>query len=114
MRPTVTRKVDARWPQALPGPGIQVQGIEGELEALLLSLQDRGVRVAKLAVGDGGLGLWSTLAEVHPETRAPRCRVHKTANVLDRLTGRVQGEAKTITCNLKLRKCRRKARLIQP
>ncbi len=35
-----------------------------------MSLRDRGVRAAKLAVGDGGLGLWSALAEVYPETRA--------------------------------------------
>ena len=73
------------------------------MEAVLLSLRDRGVRAAKLAVGDGGLGLWSALAEVYPETRAQRCWVHKTANVLDRLPKRVQGEAKTIICNLKLR-----------
>jgi len=30
-----------------------------------LSLRDRGVKAAKLAVGDGGLGLWSALAEVY-------------------------------------------------
>ena len=63
---------------------------------MLLSLRDRGVRAAKLAVGDGGLGLWSALAEVYPETRAQRCWVHKTANVLDRLPKRVQGEAKSM------------------
>ena len=65
-------------------------------KAVLLSLRDRGVKAAKLAVGDGGLGLWSALAEVYPETRAQRCRVHKTANVLDRLPKRVQGEAKSM------------------
>ena len=65
-------------------------------KAVLLSLRDRGVKAAKLAVGDGGLGLWSALAEVYPETRAQRCWVHKTANVLDRLPKRVQGEAKSM------------------
>ena len=54
-------------------------------KAVLLSLRDRGVKAAKLAVGDGGLGFWSALAEVYPGTRAQRCRVHKTANVLDKL-----------------------------
>ena len=63
---------------------------------MLLSLRDRGVRAAKLAVGDGGLGFWSALAEVYPETRAQRCWVHKTANVLDKLPKRVQGEAKSM------------------
>ena len=61
-----------------------------------MSLRDRGVRAAKLAVGAGGLGFWSALAEVYPQTRAQRCRVHKTANVLDRLPKRVQGEAKSM------------------
>ena len=51
---------------------------------------------AKLAVGDGGLGFWSALAEVYPETRAQRCWVHKTANVLDKLPKRLQGSAKSM------------------
>ena len=42
------------------------------------------------------LGLWSALAEVYPETRTQRCWMHKTANVLDRLPKRVQGEAKSM------------------
>ena len=63
-------------------------------KAVLLSLQVRSVKAAKLAVGDGGLGLWSALAEVYPETRAQRCWVHKTANVLDRLLKSVQSEAR--------------------
>ena len=65
-------------------------------KAVLLSLRDRGVKAAKLAVGDGCLGFWSALAEVYPETRAQRCRVHKTANVLDKLPKRLQGSAKSM------------------
>ena len=65
-------------------------------KAVLLSLRNRGVKAAKLAVGDGGLGLWSALAEVYPETRAQRCWVHNTVNVLDKLPKRVQGEAKSM------------------
>ena len=65
-------------------------------KAVLLSLRDRGVKAAKLAVGDGGLGFWSALAEVYPQTRTQRCWVHKTANVLDKLPKRVQGEAKSM------------------
>ena len=64
------------------------------LKAVLLSLRGRGVKAAKLAVGDGSLGFWSALAEVYPETRAQRCWVHKTANVLDMLPKSVQGEVK--------------------
>ena len=65
-------------------------------KAVLLSLRDRGVKAAKLAVGDGSLGCWSALAEVYPETRAQRCWVHKTANVLDKMPKSVQGEAKSM------------------
>ena len=65
-------------------------------KAVLLSLRDRGVKAAKLAVGDGGLGFWSALAEVYPQTRTQRCWVHKTVNVLDKLPKRVQGEAKSM------------------
>lgn len=30
------------------------------------------------------MGFWAALAEVYPETRAQRCWVHKTVNVLDK------------------------------
>ena len=65
-------------------------------KAVLLSLRDRGVDAPKLAVGDGALGLWSALAEVYPETRAQRCWVHKTVNVLDKLPKSLQGAAKSM------------------
>ena len=65
-------------------------------KAVLLSLRDRGVDAPKLAVGDGALGLWSALAEVYPETRAQRCWVHKTVNVLDKLPKSLQGTAKSM------------------
>ncbi len=54
-------------------------------KAVLLSSRDRGVKAARLAVGDGGPGFRSALAEVYPETRVQRRRVHRTANVLDKL-----------------------------
>ncbi len=38
-------------------------------KAVLLSLRDRGVKGAKLAVGDGALGFLAALAEVYPGTR---------------------------------------------
>jgi len=65
-------------------------------QAVLLSLRDRGVKAAKLAVGDGSMGFWSALAEIYPETRAQRCWVHKTANVLDKMPKSVQREAKSM------------------
>lgn len=65
-------------------------------KGLLLSLRDRGLnRAPKLAVGDGAMGFWAALAEVYPQTRAQRCWVHKTVNVLDKLPKRIQPQAKS-------------------
>jgi transposase-like protein len=65
-------------------------------KTLLLSLRDRGLKVPpKLAVGDGALGFWKALGEVYPTTRAQRCWVHKTCNVLDKLPKKLQPQAKT-------------------
>ena len=49
---------------------------------LLRDLRRRGMQAPVLAVGDGALGLWAALRGVFPATRAQRCWVHKTANVL--------------------------------
>lgn len=63
---------------------------------LLTQLKERGLSIApSLAVGDGALGFWSALAEVFPTTRAQRCWVHKTINVLNYLPKSVQPKAKS-------------------
>ncbi len=65
--------------------------------SVLRELKFRGLTTApKLAVGDGALGFWGALEEEFPSTRAQRCWVHKTANVLDKLPKRVQPEAKSL------------------
>jgi transposase-like protein len=63
--------------------------------SLLRDVKDRGLTIEpKLATGDGALGFWKALPQVYPNTRAQRCWVHKTANVLDKLPKRLHGEAK--------------------
>ena len=53
---------------------------------LLLDLKQRGLKIEpKLAIGDGALGFWKALPQVFGSTRAQRCWVHKTANVLNQL-----------------------------
>jgi len=64
-------------------------------KALLLSLKDRGLDAAKLAVGDGALGFWAALAEVYPTTCEQRCWLHKSMNVLNKLPKRLHGDAKS-------------------
>jgi transposase-like protein len=62
---------------------------------LLLDLKRRGLLIGpELAVGDGALGFWKALDEVWPKTRAQRCWVHKTANVLNKLPKSLHGKAK--------------------
>ena len=63
---------------------------------LLLDCKSRGLTVdPKLATGDGALGFWKAPREVYPATRAQRCTVHKTANVLDKMPKRLQPAAKS-------------------
>ncbi len=62
---------------------------------LLAGLKARGLAIApELATGDGALGFWKALGEVYPTTRAQRCWVHKTANVLGKLPKSLQKNAK--------------------
>lgn len=62
---------------------------------VLLDLKARGLSAPELAVGDGALGFWAALEEVFPATRAQRCWLHKTANVLNALPKSVQPKAKS-------------------
>ena len=62
---------------------------------LLLDLKQRGLEAGpELAIGDGALGFWKALRKVYPQTRAQRCWVHKTRNVLDKLPKGGQKKAK--------------------
>ena len=40
------------------------------------------------------MGFWKAISEVFPETKAQRCWVHKTANILDKMPKKVQVHAK--------------------
>ena len=54
---------------------------------LRLDLKRRGLSTApELAGADGALGFWQAIEQVWPQTRGPRCWVHKTANVLGKST----------------------------
>jgi len=62
---------------------------------VLLDLKTRGLTVdPKLAIGDGALGFWKALPQVFGTTRAQRCWVHKTANVLNKLPKSLHAKAK--------------------
>ena len=61
--------------------------------AIIRDLKKRGLQLGKLTIADGHLGIWSALAEVHPEGGEQRCWNHKIANVLDRFPKKRRAEA---------------------
>ncbi|GJM62967.1 IS256 family transposase [Persicobacter diffluens] len=61
---------------------------------VLLELKHRGMNAPKLAIGDGALGFWAALEEEFPKTKAQRCWMHKTGNVLNCLPKSAQQKAK--------------------
>jgi putative transposase len=66
------------------------------LEALN-DLKRRGLKAGpRLAVGDGALGFWKALLQVYGETRRQRRWMHKTGNVLDKLSKHIQPRAKDL------------------
>src|SRR5882724_505186 len=66
---------------------------EASWKELLLDLKQRGLTIdPKLAIGDGALGFWKALPQVFGTTRAQRCWVHKTANVLNCLPKGLQAK----------------------
>jgi len=69
---------------------------EQSWKELLLDLKRRGLKIdPQLAIGDGALGFWKALPQVYGSTRAQRCWVHKTANVLNKLPKHLQAKAKS-------------------
>lgn len=61
--------------------------------SVLRDLKKRGLKLARLTVADGNLGIWAALGESHPEGQEQRCWNHKIINVLDVLPKKLQTEA---------------------
>ena len=61
---------------------------------VLRDLKRRGMRAPVVAVADRALGFWAAARDVWPETQGETCRVHRIANVLDKLPTRLQPKAK--------------------
>lgn len=61
---------------------------------LLRDLKARGLKLGRLTVADGHLGIWSALHEIHPEGDEQRCWNHRIRNVLDALPKKLRPEAK--------------------
>jgi transposase-like protein len=63
---------------------------------ILRDLRARGMKVPRLIIADGHLGIWAAVAEVFPEVAEQRCWNHKLINVADRLPRRLQPEARPL------------------
>jgi len=60
---------------------------------VLRDLTGRGLKLGKLTIADGHLGIWSALSEIHPAGKEQRCWNHKIRNVLDCFPKRIRTEA---------------------
>ncbi|MGH7478853.1 MAG: IS256 family transposase [Candidatus Methylomirabilales bacterium] len=60
---------------------------------VLRDLRRRGLKLGRLTIADGHLGIWSALGEIHPHGDEQRCWNHKITNVLDAMPRRVRGGA---------------------
>jgi putative transposase len=61
--------------------------------SVLRNLTNRGLKLGRLTIADGHLGIWSALGEIHPEGKEQRCWNHKIRNVLDCFPKRIRSEA---------------------
>jgi transposase-like protein len=81
--------------------------------SLLRSLRERGLRLPRLVIADGHLGIWAALTDVFPEVAQQRCWNHKLRNVLDRLPRRLRESAKRLLQELVYAETREKAETLR-
>jgi len=60
---------------------------------VLRNLTACGLKLGRLTIADGHLGIWSALGELHPEGKEQRCWNHKIRNILDCFPKRIRSEA---------------------
>jgi putative transposase len=101
---------------ALPDGKKELVAVEGGFResteswsTLLRDLKQRGMKPAKLLIGDGALGLWGAARNVYPETHWQRCWVHKTSNILDAMPKGVQDKAKSMIHQIYMAETRKEA-----
>jgi transposase-like protein len=81
--------------------------------ALLRGAKSRGLKMPRLVIADGNLGLWAALADVFPEVSEQRCWNHKIVNVVDRLPKNHQAEARALLCQIPYAETRAKAEALR-
>lgn len=64
--------------------------------SMLRDLRARGLRMPRVVVGDGNLGIWGAIRNVWPGADEQRCWNHKVLNVLDKLPKKHQAQGKVL------------------
>jgi putative transposase len=62
---------------------------------VLRQLKGRGLRQARLFIGDGNLGLWAAVGEVFPQAQEQLCWNHKMLNVVDAVSKKERVQVKS-------------------
>jgi putative transposase len=60
---------------------------------VIRDLTTRGLKLVRLTIADGHLGIWPALSELHPQGKEQRCWNHRIRNVLDCFPKRMRAEA---------------------
>lgn len=63
---------------------------------VLRQLKTRGMKSARLFVGDGHLGLWAAVGEVYPQAQEQLCWNHKMLNVIDAVSHKEQADVRKL------------------
>ena len=74
---------------------------------VLRDLKNRGLKLGRLTIADGHLGIWSALGEIHSEGEEQRCWNHKIMNVLNALPKSIRQEASEYLKKIPYAKTRR-------
>lgn len=76
---------------------------------LIRGLKARGLRLPRLVIGDGHLGIWAAMRAVWPEVDEQRCWNHRVLNILDKLPKKLQGQAKMMLKQIAYAESRKEA-----
>src|SRR5262245_19023202 len=77
--------------------------------AVLRDLQARGLRVPRVLIADGHLGIWGAVAAIFPAVAEQRCWNHRLVNVLDKLPKKLHAEGRALLVKIPYAETREEA-----
>ena len=64
--------------------------------SMLRDLRQRGLRMPRVVIGDGNLGIWGAIRNVWPGADEQRCWNHKILNILNKLPKKYEAQGKVL------------------